>query len=265
VSPPSQADKATAFAELHRGEPFVIPNPWDAGTARLLQDLGAAALATTSSGFAFTLGRRDGSVTLDELSDHVRRLCDVTDIPVSVDLENGFGHSPEEVARAIEAAAAAGAVGGSIEDFNPETGELYEAGAAAERIAAAHEAAEATEAGFVLTARSEGGLRGELVLDDTIARLRSFEDAGADVIYAPGLREMADLRTVREATTRPINAIARSHSVMAELVEAGAQRISVGGGLTWASVDAAAGVAEAMLERGDFSGLSKPSRLSGWA
>ena len=172
---PTQAEKGLAFQALHEGEPFVIPNPWDAGSARMLEALGFQALATTSGGFAFTLGRLDGKVTLDEVAAHVASLTEATELPVSVDLENGYGAEPEAAATAIQRVAKAGAVGGSIEDWDPVEQRLYEPGHAAERIAAAVEAARAQPFPFTLTARAENHLRGNPDLDDTIARLQAFE------------------------------------------------------------------------------------------
>jgi 2-methylisocitrate lyase-like PEP mutase family enzyme len=180
-----QDDKAAAFRALHAGEAFLIPNPWDAGSARVLAALGFKALATTSSGFAFTLGRRDGRVSLDEVIEHTATLDRAVDIPVSVDLENGYGPDPESAALAISRVAEAGAVGGSIEDYDP-AGHLYELRHAVERIAAAAEAARSLTFPFTLTARAENHIRGNPDLDDTIARLQAFERAGADVLYAPG-------------------------------------------------------------------------------
>ena len=190
-----QADRAAAFRALHEGEPFLIPNPWDGGSARVLEDLGFRALATTSSGFAFTLGRSDGAVTLDELAEHVRTICAATALPVSADLENGYGASPEAAATAITRAAEAGAVGGSIEDWDPE-GHLYDLDHAVARVAAAVEAARALPFPFTFTARAENHIRGNPDLDDTIARLRAYEEAGADVLYAPGLRDADAVRAV---------------------------------------------------------------------
>ena len=177
----TQGAKGAAFAALHAGEPFLIPNPWDAGSARVLEALGFPALATTSSGFAFTLGRLDGGASLDEVAEHVRALTAATNLPVSVDLENGYGHAPEAAAGAITRAAEAGAVGGSIEDYDP-AGRLYDFDHAVERIAAAVEAGRALPFPFVLTARAENHLRGNPDLDDTIARLQAFERAGADCL-----------------------------------------------------------------------------------
>src|SRR3954453_3069902 len=202
---PSQSDKGAAFRALHEGEPFVIPNPCDAGSARVLEGLGFKALATTSSGFAFTLGRLDGQVTLDEVAEHVARLTAASRLPVSVDLESGYGPDPEHAATAIRRAAEAGAVGGSFEDFG---GELYAPAHATERVAAAAEAARGLDFPFTLTARAENHIRGNPDLDDTIPRLQAYERAGADVLYAPGLRSGDEIRAVCEAVSRPVNVLA---------------------------------------------------------
>src|SRR2546423_6771423 len=190
-----QQQKALLFMALHRGEPFLIPNPWDAGSARVLAALGFKALATTSSGFAFTLGRLDGAATLDEVIEHTAALDRATELPLSIDLENGYGSEPENAALAITRAAEAGAVGGSIEDYDP-AGHIYELRHAAERIAAAAEAARNLGFPFMLTARAENLIRGNPDLEDTIARLQAFEAAGADVLYAPGLRTVEEIRAV---------------------------------------------------------------------
>jgi 2-methylisocitrate lyase-like PEP mutase family enzyme len=226
----SQAQKGAAFQALHTGEAFVIPNPWDAGFARTFAALGFRALATTSAGFAFTLGRLDGQVTLDEVVSHVRVLDPATDLPVSVDLENGYGADPTSAALAITRVAEAGAVGGSIEDYDPG-GQIYERDHAAERIAAAAEAAHGLGFPFILTGRAENLIRNNPDLDDTIARLQAYERAGADVLYAPGLRSPEEIRTVCEALSKPVNVLARPEFSLGDAVEAGAQRISVGGGL----------------------------------
>jgi 2-methylisocitrate lyase-like PEP mutase family enzyme len=259
----NQNAKAEAFRALHEGEPFVIPNPWDAGSARALEALGFKALATTSSGFAFALGRRDGNTTLEDVAAHVQALTEATALPVSVDLENGYGREPEAAARAVRAVAGAGAVGGSIEDWDAESG-LYEAELAVERVAAAVEAARSLSFPFTLTARAENHIRGNPDLDDTIARLQAFEVAGADVVYAPGLREVEEIRSVCEAASQPVNVLARPNLTMAQLVEAGAQRVSVGGALTWTAVQAFASAAEAIRDRGDFSGLAAAPPLDEW-
>jgi 2-methylisocitrate lyase-like PEP mutase family enzyme len=259
---PGQKEKAAAFRALHEGEPFIIPNPWDVGAARVLESLGFEALATTSSGFAFTLGRKDGGATLDEVVAHVRAMTEATSVPVSVDLENGYGREPEDAAQAVTLVAEAGAAGGSIEDWDP-AGEIYEIGHASERVAAAVQAARATGTAFVLTARAENLIRGNPDLDDTIARLQAYEEAGADVLFAPGLRTAEQIRAVCRAVSRPVNVLARRDLTMAEMAGAGAQRVSVGGALTWAAVEAAVATAEAMRDRGDFSGLATPERVGG--
>jgi 2-methylisocitrate lyase-like PEP mutase family enzyme len=262
----SQVEKGERFRELHEGDPFVIPNPWDAGSAKVLQGLGFKALATTSGGLAFTLGRPDGAVTLDDMAAHVSSLSDATDLPVSVDLENGYGPAPEDAARAITSAAAAGAVGGSIEDFDRDDGELYELERATERIAAAVEAARGLEFPFTLTARAENFLRENPDLDDTIARLRAYEEAGADVVYAPALRTAAEIRAICDAASKPVNVLAfgRIGLSFAELAELGAQRVSVGSGLTWAAVNGAFDAAERIINDGDFSGLRGARRFYEW-
>jgi 2-methylisocitrate lyase-like PEP mutase family enzyme len=251
--------KAEAFQALHEGEPFVIPNPWDAGSAKVLERLGFKALATTSSGFAFTLGRHDGDVTLDEVIEHTGTLVAATDLPVSVDLENGYGHEPEDAARAVAAAAAAGAAGGSIEDYDP-SGHLYDVGHATDRVAAAAEAATS----FVLTARAENHIRGNPDLDDTIARLQAYERAGADVLYAPGLATVEEIRTVCDAVSKPVNVLARPSLSFAELTGAGAQRVSVGGALTWVAVAGLVSAGEAIRDRGDFSALGQGVKIREW-
>jgi 2-methylisocitrate lyase-like PEP mutase family enzyme len=259
----SQAQKGAAFRALHEGEPFIIPNPWDAGSARVLEALGFEALATTSSGFAFTLGRLDGSVTLDEVVEHVRGLTSATSLPVSVDLENGYGAAPDEAARAIVGAADAGAVGGSIEDYDADRG-LYPLDQAAERVAAAVEAARRLDFPFTLTARAENHIRGNPDLDDTIARLVAYERAGADVLYAPGLRNADQIRTVCESVSKPVNVLAHPGLTMGEIVEAGAQRVSVGGALTWVAADALATAAQRIRDTGHFSALAAEVRLREW-
>jgi 2-methylisocitrate lyase-like PEP mutase family enzyme len=240
----------------------VIPNPWDAGSARLLESLGFRALATTSSGFAFTLGRMDGAATLDDVAAHVRALAEATSLPVSVDLENGYGPEPEDAARAIARAAEAGAVGGSIEDYDP-SGEIYGFDHAVERVAAACEEASRLEFPFTLTARAENLIRENPDLEDTIARLQAYERAGADVVYAPGLRDADQVRAVCEATTKPVNVLARPDLTLAEIAAAGARRVSVGGRLTWVAMSAAAAAAERM-RGGDFSALDVPVEVERW-
>ena len=259
----TQDSKAAAFRALHEGEPFVIPNPWDAGSARVLEALGFRALASTSSGFAFTLGRSDGGATLDEVIEHTMALDGATGLPVSVDLENGHGPEPEAAAGAVRLAADVGAVGGSIEDWDPEGG-IYAPGHAAERVAAAAEAARGLRFPFTLTARAENHIRGNPDLADTIARLQAYERAGADVLYAPGLRTADEIRTVCDAVSRPVNVLARPDLTMREVAEAGAQRVSVGGALTWVAVAALAAAAERIRDDGDFSVLTGPPEAAAW-
>jgi 2-methylisocitrate lyase-like PEP mutase family enzyme len=263
VSGTSQAQRAAAFRALHEGAPFLIPNPWDAGSARVLETLGFPALATTSSGMAFTLGRLDGAVTLDEVVEHVRVVAAATTLPVSVDLENGHGATPEAAAEAVRRVAAAGAVGGSIEDWDPDAG-MYEVAAATERVAAAVEAARGLEHDFVLTARAENLLRVGPDVDEAIARLQAYEAAGADVLYAPGLRTAEEIRAVCAAVSKPVNVLAHRGLSRDEIFAAGAQRISVGGALTWAAAEALAQAAEQIRDAGDFSGLGSMSRVKEW-
>src|SRR4051794_23808458 len=254
--------KAEAFRALHEGDPFVIPNPWDVGSARMLEALGFQALATTSSGFAFTLGRLDGAATLDDVVAHVEALDRATELPISVDLENGYGADPASAANAIARVAEAGAVGGSIEDWDP-AGHLYDREHATERIAAAVEAARGLGFPFTLTARSENHIRGNPDLDDTIGRLQAYESAGADGLYAPGLRTVEEVAAVCGAVGKPVNVLAVPSLSFAELVEAGAQRVSLGGALAWVAVKACADAAVAIRD-GDFSALDARVPLAEW-
>ena len=258
-----QAEKGERFRALHEGDPFVIPNPWDAGSARVLAALGFEALASSSGAFAYTLGRLDGEVGLEELAEHAQALDAATDLPLSVDMENGFGAAPEDAVAALRRIAAAGAVGGSVEDFDAEAG-IYELAHATERVAAAAEAAAGLGFPFTFTARAENHIRGNPDLDDTIARLRAYEEAGADVLYAPGLRDGAEIRAVCEAVGRPVNVLAHPGLTLQEAVAAGAQRISVGGSLAWAAVESFAEVAVAIRDRGDFSGLRGSGEVRDW-
>jgi len=255
----SQQERADRFRALHEGEPFLIPNPWDAGSARVLEGLGFKALASTSSGFAFTLGRRDGAVSLDEVIEHTRVVAAATELPLSVDLEAGHG----DPAAAIAAVAEAGAVGGSIEDWDRHSEAIYSIDEAAERVAAAAEAAAAVGFPFTLTGRAENHIHGRPDLDDTIARLQAYERAGADVLYAPGLRDGGEVRAICEAVAKPVNVLAHAGLSLAEVVEAGAQRVSVGGALTWVAAGAMAEAAKELLE-GDFSSLRGQGELRGY-
>jgi 2-methylisocitrate lyase-like PEP mutase family enzyme len=264
VSTSRQQRKAEAFVALHEGEPFVIPNPWDAGSARVLEALGFRALATTSSGFAFTLGRLDGGATLEQMAEHTSALDRATELPVSVDLEHGYGAEPASAAHAIERIAAAGAVGGSIEDFDRDERRVYDLAQAVERVAAAVEAAHSLGFPFTLTARAENHIRGNPDLEDTIARLQAFARAGADVLYAPGLRTTDEVRAVCGAVSKPVNVLALPMLSLQEVVDAGARRVSVGGGLTWVAVKAMADAATAIRDRGDLSVLSARLPLDEW-
>jgi 2-methylisocitrate lyase-like PEP mutase family enzyme len=237
----SQREKAEAFDALHRGEPFVIPNPWDVGSARALEALGFKALTSTSSGFAWTLGKDDGEATLDEVVEHVRALAAATSVPLAVDLENGYG--PPDVA--ILRVAEAGAVGASIEDWDGSR--LYSLDEAVERLTAAAAAARSLDFPFVLVGRAENLLRGVDDLDDTIARLQAYADAGADCLYAPGLRTVEQIRAVCDAVSRPVNVLRLGDLSPADIFAAGAQRVSVGGALTWVARDAFVDAAKRLL------------------
>jgi 2-methylisocitrate lyase-like PEP mutase family enzyme len=262
----TQQQKGEAFRALHEGDPFVVPNPWDAGSAKVLAGLGFKALATTSGGFALTLGKRDGEQTLEETVAHVGALSEATDLPISVDLENGYGPEPESAARAITAVAQAGAVGGSIEDWDRDEERLYELDEAAERVTAASEAAGSLDFPFTLTARAENFLRGNPDLDDTIARLQAYERAGADVVYAPRLTTAEQIQAICDAVSKPVNVLAFGALGLRfdEISAAGAQRVSVGGWLTYTAMNAAVEVAERIRDEGDFSVLVGPAQIEGW-
>jgi len=262
----TQQQKGEAFRALHEGDPFVIPNPWDAGSAKVLEGLGFKALATTSGGFALTLGKRDGEQTLEQTVAHVGMLSEATDVPISVDLENGYGPAPEDAGRAIAAVAEAGAVGGSIEDWDRDEGRLYKVEEAAERINAAIDAARSLDFPFTLTARAENFLRGNPDLADTIARLHAYEEAGAHVVYAPRLSTPEQIRAICDAVSKPVNVLAFAALGLsfAEIAAAGAQRVSVGGWLTYTAMNAAVEVAERIRDEGDFSGLVTPAETEAW-
>jgi 2-methylisocitrate lyase-like PEP mutase family enzyme len=256
-----QADLARWFLQLHGGEqPLLLPNPWDAGSARLLAAQGFQALATTSSGFAATLGRVDGSVTRDEALAHGAAIAAATDLPVSADLENGFADDPAEVAQSVRDAIAAGLVGCSIEDFTgDEAGPIYCLEHAVARIAAAAEAAHAGPVRLVLTARAENHIHGVDDLDDTITRLRAYGEAGADVLYAPGLTRSQDIRrVVDEVAPLPVNVLALPAAPdVAQLTALGVKRISVGGAFAFAAVEAVAEAARELREDGTFGFLER--------
>ena len=251
----NQHEKGERFRAMHEGDPFVVPNPWDVGSARVLEGLGFPALTSTSSGFAFTLGRKDGDASLDELVAHIAAVADATDVPLAVDLEHGHGPAAADAAGAIERVAEAGAVGGSIEDWDPVNRVLYPIDEAAERVAAASETARALGFPFMLAGRAENHLRSDGDLNETVARLQAYEAAGADVLYAPGLRTTDEIRAVCEAVGKPVNVLARPDLRRDEIFAAGAQRISVGGALTWVAAAALVEGATRIRDDGDFSGL----------
>lgn len=253
----SPADKAATFVSLHQNPGvFPIPNPWDIGSARLLEALGFAALATTSSGFAQTLGRADGAVTLDEKLQHCRALTEATTVPITADLENGFADDPESVADCIRQVIETGVVGGSIEDFTGDRfNPIYDFNLAVERVAAAVEAARACPFKFMLTARAEQQLRADDDIEETIKRLQAYEAAGADVLYAPGLKTLDEVHQVADSVNKPLNVLgaAFAHHTVAELGDAGAKRVSVGGGLSRLMATAVIKAATGLHERGDLS------------
>jgi 2-methylisocitrate lyase-like PEP mutase family enzyme len=251
----TQADKAQRFLSLHRpGEPLLMPNPWDLGSARLLASLGFEALATTSSGFAATLGRIDGSVTRDEALVHAAVIVAATDLPVSADLENAFADDPAGVAETIRLGAEVGLAGGSVEDFTGRGDDpIYDLRFAAERVAAAAAAAHTGSVRFVLTARAENYLHGRPDLADTIARLQAYQEAGADVLYAPGLRRLDDIRRLIREVDRPVNVLVLDGMPpVAELAEAGVSRISVGGSFAFAAIGAVVNAANELREQGTY-------------
>jgi 2-methylisocitrate lyase-like PEP mutase family enzyme len=244
------------FLDLHRADaPLLMPNPWDAGSARLLASLGFQALATTSSGHAATLGQLDGSVDRDGALAHAAQIVAAVDVPVSADLENGFADDPAGVADTVRGARAAGLAGCSIEDSTQRADDaIYDLGLAVERVAAAAEAAHDGGSGIVLTARAENHLHGRDDLADTIARLRAYEAAGADVLYAPGLRSVDDIRAVIGAVGLPVNVLALPGGpTVSELAELGVGRISVGGAFAYAALGAVVEAATELLERGTYA------------
>jgi 2-methylisocitrate lyase-like PEP mutase family enzyme len=248
-------DAAARFLQLHRpGQPLLLPNPWDIGSARVLASLGFEALATTSSGFAATLGLLDGSVTRDQAIGNAAQIVGATPLPVSADLENGYADDPQGVAATVAAAIEAGLAGCSIEDFTGRADEpFYEAGLAAERVAAAAEAAHAGPRRLVLTARAENHLRGRDDLADTIARLQSYVEAGADVVYAPGLTRASDIRDLVSSVDRPVNVLAMPGApTVAELADLGVARISVGGAFAYAAIGALAEAARELRDAGTY-------------
>lgn len=258
----THADKAERFAALHSGPAaFVMPNPWDAGSALILAQLGFEALATSSAACAMALGRRDGEITRDEALAHARAIVLATELPVAADLENGFGHTPAEVALTIRLAGAAGLCGGSIEDASGDAAKpLYDFNHAVERVAAAAEAARAHSFPFTLTARTENYLRGNPDLDDTIRRLQAFEKAGADVLFAPALPDLAAVRLVCASLTKPVsfmNSIKGKSFSVAELEAAGVRRVSLATSLYRVAMAAMQSAAREVRETGTFGYLDR--------
>ena len=256
---PTQHQKAERFRALHaRPGAFIIPNPWDCGSARLLEQAGFEALATTSAGCAFSLGLPDNQVGRERMMAHVRELASATDLPLSVDLENGFGHDPDTVAETIRMTAEAGAVGGSIEDGTGDPARpLYELDHAVARIRAAVQAARSLPFAFTLTARAENFLVGKPDLDDAIARLRAYQEAGADVLYAPGLRTLEQIESVLRSLDRPINVLAGATLDVPSLSKLGVRRISVGGALLRLAYDGLLRATREMREAGSFAFINE--------
>jgi 2-methylisocitrate lyase-like PEP mutase family enzyme len=258
IRKPTQAEKARIFRELHqRDGAFIIPNPWDAGTARLLAHLGFEALATTSMGYAFSLGRRDTTLDREETLAYASAIAEATPLPVSADLEKGFGDAPEAAALTITLAAAAGVVGGSIEDATGRPDDpIYEMAHAVDRIRAAVEAARNLAFPFTLTARAENYLHGRPDLDDTIKRLQAYQEAGADVLYAPGLTTRDHIAAVVKSVDRPLNVVMGLRGALlslAELSALGVKRVSVGSALCRAALGAFLRAAREMREHGTFA------------
>jgi 2-methylisocitrate lyase-like PEP mutase family enzyme len=250
-----QATRAAEFLKLHRPDaPLLLPNPWDLGSAKLLASLGFQALATTSSGFAATLGRLDGSVTREQALAHAAALVSATDLPVSADLENGFADDPAGVAETVRLALDTGLAGCSVEDFSgDQDAPIYELSRAAERVAAAAEAAHAGPGRLVLTARAENYVRGCYDLADTISRLQAYQQAGADVLFAPGLRDLQDIRRLVAEVDLPVNVLARPGAPsVSELAAAGVSRISVGGAFAFAALGAVVEAANELRAEGTY-------------
>lgn len=250
-----RSDRTQRFLDLHRaGEPLLLPNPWDVGSARLLAHLGFEALATTSTGHAATLGLLDGAVGRDAALAHAALIVEATDLPVTADLENGFADDPDGVAETVRGAMAAGLAGCSIEDSTQRADDpIYDRGLAVERVAAAVEAARSDGGGFVLTARAENHFHGIQDLPDTIARLQAYEAAGADVVYAPGLFTIEDVRAVVSSVGVPVNVLALPGGpTVPQLAEAGVARVSVGGGFAYAAIGALVEAADELRTTGTY-------------
>lgn len=258
---PTQAEKAATFYQLHhRKEPLIVANPWDAGTARILAALGFEAFSTTSGGLAITLGRRDGtaSISRDEALANAKAIVETTQLPVAADLENGYGDSPQAAAETIRLAAEAGLVGGSIEDASGDPARpIYDFNQAVERVAAAADAAHALPFPFMFVARAENYLHNRPDLDDTIRRLQAFEQAGAEVLYTPGLTRSEDIQAVCAAVSKPVNVLAAlkgaPHLSVSELAALGVRRISLGSALSRAAMSAFIRASREIKEKGTFT------------
>ncbi len=257
----NQADKIARFQTLHSAdELFLMPNPWDVGSARLFQHLGFPALATTSSGHAATLGRPDQRVTRDEMLEHVARMAAGTEVPLSVDSERCFGDTPSEIAETVQGMVEAGAAGCSIEDYDPGTEKIDKVGNATERVAAAAEAAHSGPLQLILTARAEGYLYGRPELEDITERLIAYRDAGADVVYAPGLSDLSEIKALVETVEIPLNVLNwPGGPSVDELASVGVRRVSTGGALAWSAYGAANRAAGELLESGTYTYM--PTRL----
>jgi 2-methylisocitrate lyase-like PEP mutase family enzyme len=254
----TQSEKSEAFVKLHQNnECFVIPNPWDKGSAVLLESMGFQALATTGAGYAFSLAKPDLATTAQDMLGYFQDICSVTDVPVSADMQQGFGDSPEQAAQTIIAAAKTGLVGGSLEDARGNTlADIYDIGLAKARIVAAAEAAKSLDFKFMLTARAENYLYGNPNIHDTIKRLQAYQEAGADVLYAPGLQTMDDIKAVLSSIDRPMNLLMgfpSSSLTVAEVAALGVRRVSVGGALARAAFGALKRAGMEMLEHGTFN------------
>jgi len=255
---PTQTEKAKTFRALHhRDHAFIIPNPWDIGSARILEHSGFEALATTSMGYAFSIGRRDNTLTRDQVIQHVKTIAAATSLPLSTDLENGFGDSPEDCAETIRLAAAAGAVGGSIEDATERDDDpIYDVKFAADRVRAAAEAARSLPFPFTLTGRAENYLHGRPDLKDTIKRLQAYQEAGADVLYAPALATKEDIATLVKSVDRPVNVLMGLAGVqlsLADLSALGVKRVSVGSTLCRTALGAFMRAIHEMKQQGTFN------------